>query len=284
MQIITKQNELEFALSKYANNIIGFVPTMGALHEGHISLILESKNKTDITVCSIFVNPTQFTQQEDFDKYPQKIETDVLLLEAAACDILFLPTKDEIFPNGFIHLKKYDLGNLEYILEGEFRPGHFQGVCQVVDLLLQIVKPNFLLLGEKDFQQCKVVQLMINTKQTNIQCSLITMPTIRDESGLAKSSRNLRLDALALVKATALFKALKNIHSIIIPGDLTEIAKNAAIEIIDAGFEKVDYIAFVDASNFQLLKEWDGESPIVALGAAYFDGIRLIDNIRIDVN
>ncbi len=284
MQVISKQKELETALSKYANSLIGFVPTMGALHEGHISLILESKNKTDITVCSIFVNPTQFTQQADFDKYPQKIEADILLLQAAACDILFLPSKEEIFTNGLMNLKKYDLGILEYILEGEYRPGHFQGVCQVVDLLLQIVKPNFLFLGEKDFQQCKVVQLMIDSNQTEIQCSLITMPTIRDESGLAKSSRNLRLNASALIKATALFKALKNIYTTIKPGDLSEIAKNAMQEIMDAGFDKVDYIAFADTSSFQLLHDWDGKSSIVALGAAYFDGIRLIDNIRIDVN
>lgn len=284
MLIFTKQNELADALLKYKNNIIGFVPTMGALHDGHISLIIVSKNKTDITVCSIFINPAQFTQQADFDKYPQKIEADILLLKEAACDILFLPSNEEIFPNGLMNLKNYELGNLEYILEGEFRPGHFQGVCQVVDLLLQIVKPNFLFLGEKDFQQCKVVQLMIDTKQTNIECSVITMPTIREETGLAKSSRNLRLNAATIVKATALFKALKNIHSTITPGDLSEISKNAMQEIMDAGFEKVDYIAFTDTSSFQLLNEWDGKISIVALGAAYLDGIRLIDNIRIDLN
>lgn len=284
MKIITNQFELDSILSKYADSVIGFVPTMGALHGGHISLIIESKKRTALTVCCIFVNPTQFTQQADFDKYPQKIEADILLLNEAACDILFLPTTEEIFPNGLLNLKNYDLGNLEYILEGEFRPGHFQGVCRVVDLLLQIVKPDILFLGEKDFQQCKVIQLMIETKQTNIQCSLITLPTIRGESGLAKSSRNLRLSPLALVKATALFKALKKISAKIKAGAISEISKNAKQEILNAGFEKVDYIAFANASSFQLLNEWDGKSSIVVLGAAYLDGIRLIDNIHIDVN
>lgn len=196
----------------------------------------------------------------------------------------FLPLEEEIFTKGLVNFKKYDLDNLEYILEGEFRPGHFQGVCKVVDLLLQIVKPNFLFLGEKDYQQCKVIGLMIDSKQTDIQCSLITIPTIRDQSGLAKSSRNLRLKASALVKATALFKALKNIQSTITPGDLTEIGINAVQEILVAGFDKVDYIAFADATSFRLLNEWDGKSAIVVLGAAYLDGIRLIDNVRIDIN
>ncbi|MDQ6812969.1 MAG: pantoate--beta-alanine ligase, partial [Bacteroidota bacterium] len=140
---------------------IGFAPTMGALHQGHISLIQQSKDTCDITVSSIFINPTQFNDPKDFEKYPVTIGNDILLLEKAACDILFLPSVSEIYPKGTAAGKAYDLGEVEFILEGKFRPGHFQGVCQVVHRLLDIVQPAKLFMGQKDYQQCLVVQRLV---------------------------------------------------------------------------------------------------------------------------
>src|SRR5882757_11264752 len=140
---------------------IGFVPTMGALHPGHISLIDISKKTTEITVCSVFVNPTQFNDPRDFQKYPITIENDILLLEKAGTDALFLPEVGEIYPNGIKDLEKYDLGRLETLLEGAFRPGHFQGVCQVMRRLLEAVRPDQLFMGQKDYQQCMVVRRLL---------------------------------------------------------------------------------------------------------------------------
>ena len=165
---------------------------MGALHNGHVSLISQSKKKTDITVCSIFVNHAQFNNPDDFEKYPSTIENDILLLEESGCDILFIPSEDEIYPDAASKNKHFELGYLEKVLEGEFRPGHFQGVCLVVERLLNIVEPDFLFLGQKDYQQCLVIKKLISLMQKNIK--VIICPILREKNGLAMSSRNLRLN------------------------------------------------------------------------------------------
>src|SRR5690242_6983731 len=152
------------SLLKEENKTIGFVPTMGALHRGHLSLIEASKDQCDVTVCSIFVNPTQFNDPKDFEKYPITIEQDIKLLTQKDTDILFLPSVDEIYPDGVHHLAIYDLGALETVLEGKYRPNHFQGVCQVMDRLLHIVQAEKLFMGRKDYQQCLVVSRLIEIK------------------------------------------------------------------------------------------------------------------------
>ena len=166
---------------------IGFVPTMGALHNGHISLIKASMGVTDLTVCSIFVNPTQFNDPKDFKKYPITLEKDIYLLEKNGTHVLFLPDPAEIYPDGTHHLEHYDLGYLETILEGQYRPGHFQGVCQVMHRLLRIVGPTDLFMGEKDYQQCLVIKRLLETGGS--QPSFHTCPTLRESDGLAMSSR-----------------------------------------------------------------------------------------------
>jgi pantoate--beta-alanine ligase len=170
---------------------IGFVPTMGALHAGHLSLVEHSKKNTNVTVCSIFINPTQFNDPNDFAKYPVTLEQDLLLLEKAGCDIVFLPAVTEMYPAGTTATRHFELGHLETILEGKYRPGHFQGVCQVVHRLLEIVQPTALFLGRKDYQQCMVIKKLIGLAEWNISLDII--PTLREASGLALSSRNLRL-------------------------------------------------------------------------------------------
>src|SRR5215217_1370627 len=179
MIIFKQARQLTLHIESLRNNgkTIGFVPTMGALHQGHLSLIEHSKQKSDVTVCSIFINPTQFNNPEDFLKYPVTQEQDILLLANASCDILFLPQKEEIYQPGF-EPKHYELGYLETILEGLHRPGHFQGVCQVVDILLNIVQPHFLFLGQKDYQQCMVISTLLELRGSKEK--LIFVPTIRE--------------------------------------------------------------------------------------------------------
>ena len=194
-------------------NSIGFVPTMGALHKGHISLIQTARVENSLVVASIFVNPTQFTDQLDFEKYPSTIESDILKLENSGCDILFLPSVADIYPNGITANQQYNLGHLDTILEGKYRPGHFQGVCQIVHLLLQIISPGKLYLGQKDYQQCLVIKKMISL--LHIGTSVIICPTQREPDGLAMSSRNVRLTSIEREKATYIFKMLNYINEII---------------------------------------------------------------------
>lgn len=195
MKIFKKSSDIhEYLCSiNIKGKIIGFIPTMGALHLGHISLIEQAKRNNHFTVCSIFVNPTQFNNSTDFEKYPSTLEQDINQLEKAGCRILFLPSVKEIYPEGIEKKYEYELGYLETVLEGKYRPGHFQGVCQVVDRLLQIIPANYLYLGQKDYQQCMVIKKLIELKRYNT--SLIICPTLREKDGLAMSSRNMRLSS-----------------------------------------------------------------------------------------
>jgi pantoate--beta-alanine ligase len=191
---------------KTAGKVIGFVPTMGALHNGHIALVDQSKKEASLTICSIFVNPTQFNNPNDYQLYPNTIEADIAKLEAAGCDVLFLPAIAEMYPRGTAGLEQYDLGYLETLLEGKYRPGHFQGVCQVMFRLLTMVQPDKLFMGQKDYQQCMVVNRLLQLMQSGTR--LITCPTLREPDGLAMSSRNMRLTAEDRQKATTIYKCL----------------------------------------------------------------------------
>ena len=257
----------------------GFVPTMGALHQGHISLIEEAKKNSTLCICSIFVNPTQFNDTKDFENYPLTLEQDIDRLEKAGCDVLFLPSVKEVYPGGLKDTTRYDLGYLETVLEGKYRPGHFQGVCQVVHRLLNIIPANQLYLGQKDYQQCMVLKKLIEMK--DLSTLVIICPTLREEDGLAMSSRNLRLTNTNRTKATAIFKTLSNIKNTIRPGKLEMLKENAIQELTSAGF-KPDYIEIADAGNLNLVNEWDGKTKLVALCAAFLDDIRLIDNMLLN--
>ncbi|MBS1935214.1 MAG: pantoate--beta-alanine ligase [Bacteroidetes bacterium] len=258
------------------HNKIGFAPTMGALHQGHLSLLAESKKATGITVCSIFVNPTQFNDPRDFQKYPITIEKDIYLLEKNDVDILFLPSVPEIYPNGTTNLEHYNLGYLENILEGQYRPGHFQGVCQVMRRLLEIVEPDHLFMGQKDYQQCMVVKKLLEIMESKI--IFHRSPTLREDDGLAMSSRNVRLNEEERKNAIAIFKALtfiqKNIHTGSLMNNITE-AKNI---LLKSDF-KIDYVEIANAETLQILQQWDGKQNLVALVAAFQGQVRLIDNM-----
>lgn len=258
------------------NTSIGFVPTMGALHSGHISLLEQSKKETGLTVCSIFVNPTQFNDSKDYEKYPVTIEEDIQKIEAVGTDILLLPDTTSLYENGTRNLEHYDIGYLETVLEGEFRPGHFQGVCQVMHRLLKIVKPDKLFMGQKDYQQSLVIQQLLKTMKSST--GLIVCPTFREKNGLAMSSRNMRLSEQEREAAGSIYQALLFIKEYIKPGDLTSIKEEAKEILTRKGF-RIDYIEIADADTLGLTDSWNGHQRLVALAAVFVRDVRLIDNL-----
>jgi pantoate--beta-alanine ligase len=264
---------------KTAGKLIGFVPTMGALHNGHIALIDQSKKNTAVTVCSIFVNPTQFNNASDYQLYPNTIEKDIVKLEAAGCNVLFLPAITEMYPQGTTNLEQYDLGYLETLLEGKFRPGHFQGVCQVMNRLLTMVKAHKLFMGQKDYQQCMVVNRLLHLMQSPTE--LITCPTLRETDGLAMSSRNMRLTPEDRQKATTIYKCLTLIKQECNQGVNWPVIKEKASQLLtDAGF-RIDYVELADASTLEPAGA-AGQKPRVALIAAFLHDVRLIDNMLLN--
>lgn len=256
---------------------IALIPTMGALHEGHLSLLNYAKPISDIRVCSIFVNPTQFNDPKDLEKYPRPIENDIRLLESVDCDILFLPSVDEMYPdkNEAWHL---DLGELDQIWEGEKRPGHFQGVTQVVYKLFTLVQPDIACFGQKDFQQVMVIKRMIAMKDLAIQLAIC--PIIRDQDGLALSSRNARLSEAGKRTALALSRSLQfvkdHIHD---PIPLAEIKDKALQILTDTDGLSVEYFALCESSTLREVDHIDFSKQHVALVTGWVEGVRLIDNM-----
>jgi len=255
---------------------IGLVPTMGALHQGHMALIEACREQSDITACTIFINPTQFNDPKDFQKYPITIEKDIYLLEKNGADIIFLPPIEQIYPQGTNNIEQYELGYLETILEGQYRPGHFQGVCQVMHRILDIIKPQHLFMGQKDFQQCMVIKRLLQLMKSTI--IFHTCPTVRETDGLAMSSRNMRLKPEERKKAVAIYEALTNIKKNLKPGDLQRLIANAKDILIENDFA-IDYVEIADANTLELAHSWDGKQQQVALIAAFQQEVRLIDNM-----
>jgi pantoate--beta-alanine ligase len=251
---------------------------MGALHAGHISLIQACRTASDLTICSIFVNPRQFNDPKDFEKYPVTIEKDILLLEKQGTDILFLPAVGEIYPPGEI-LEKYDTGQLETVLEGAYRPGHFQGVCQVMNRLLTKIRPDQLFMGQKDFQQCLVIRQLIS--RLNLPVEFHMVPTSREADGLAMSSRNNRLSAAERKNAVTIFRALEYIEDHLVAGDPSRVLGKAR-QLLDAAGFTTDYIAIAKVADLQPVKEWDGREKIISLIAAFQGEVRLIDNLLLN--
>ncbi|MCC6289987.1 MAG: pantoate--beta-alanine ligase [Chitinophagaceae bacterium] len=259
----------------------GFVPTMGALHEGHISLVKTAKDNSDVTIASIFVNPTQFNDPKDFKLYPKTLEKDIYMLEKAGCDVLYLPGVEELYPNGLPVNEHYNLGYLETVLDGKFRPGHFHGVCQVVSRLLHTIEPNQLFIGQKDYQQCLVIRKLVDL--LNVKTEIIVCPTFREADGLAMSSRNMRLAPEQRINATGIYKSLIYIKDNITTALWQEL-KKAANEILVKHNLVPDYIEIADADTLELLNAPQNQKQIVALIAAFMGEVRLIDNMIIPLN
>jgi len=283
MIIIKKANDLHHHLEqcRERNEDIGFVPTMGALHDGHLSLLKTSLKENKLSVCSIFVNPAQFNDPTDFKKYPSTIDDDILKLETNGCDILFVPSVAEIYPDGFEVKKKYELGYLDNILEGEFRPGHFQGVCMAVERLLLIVQPDKLYLGQKDYQQCMIITRLAQLMGLEERVEIRICPILREKDGLAMSSRNMRLSKEERAKAPALYETLVFLQQNIRNGSLQDLKKQATDDLQKKGF-KPDYVEIANAETLKAINEWDARTNILGLVAAYIDGVRLIDNMMLN--
>lgn len=256
---------------------IGFVPTMGALHAGHLSLIEQARTKTDVVVCSIFVNPTQFDNQEDLTKYPRTIETDRQLLIDYQTDVLFLPTVQEIYPNGMEPTEEYDFGYLDQPMEGAFRKGHFAGMAQVVKRLLDIVQPDYLFMGQKDYQQQLIVGRLLEL--TGMDTALVTCPIVREEDGLAMSSRNVRLSAEERKKAATISATLRQAKADRGNYTLAQ-TQERAIECLNAvdGI-RVVYFEIVDAKTLESLDNWEDAEQLIACTAVHLGSVRLIDNL-----
>tara|TARA_B100001142_G_scaffold194614_1_gene193609 strand:- start:10331 stop:11203 length:873 start_codon:yes stop_codon:yes gene_type:complete len=270
------------------NQSIGFVPTMGALHQGHLSLINKSKKENDITICSIYVNPTQFNNKQDLIKYPRNIENDIAMLHEIHCDILFVPSNEEMYARNE-QLGDYNISEVMNLLEGEKRPGHFTGVITIVHKLFHLIKPHRSYFGEKDYQQIWLIKLFV--KKIKSSTKIITCPTIRDDDGLALSSRNARLNLTQRKAATILFQTIDSFKDQILKIkkrhhnnriDIS-ILKYEQIKMIHQySFIKLDYFEVIDVENFSFATEIVFNKNYRILIAAFIGEIRLIDNILID--
>ena len=277
MKIFTHTETIQawLAAQQIEGKTVGFVPTMGALHEGHISLILASNKDNDITVCSLFVNPSQFNDSEDLQKYPRNHDVDMSMLIKADCEVTFLPTVLEVYPPGLKTKVDVDLKGLDRELEGEFRPGHFDGMMEVVHRLLQIVNPQRLYMGQKDFQQQTIVQQMIEA--LNLDVKLVVCPIVREPDGLAMSSRNTRLTPEFRLKAKHLNEMLQSIAEHVGLKPIDQVKVECYNQIKASGL-RPEYVEICDVKTLKPAKSWDDENGLVALAAAWAGDVRLIDN------
>ncbi len=276
MIVVETIKGLKQELEKYCSKNIGFVPTMGALHNGHISLVKRSVEENDVTVVSVFVNPTQFNDKADLERYPRTEEADKKLLESAGCDIVFMPQVEEMYPEE--DTRVFNFGSIETVMEGKYRPGHFNGVAQIVSKLFYAVEPTRSYFGEKDFQQVAIIRDMV--RQLNLPVEIIACPIIREESGLARSSRNELLSAEERKKAALISQVLSK--SVNFAKDMSvEEVKNWVIDQfkVDEVF-KMDYYDIVDGNTLQSVSSWEESDYIVGCIAIYCGKIRLIDNIH----
>jgi pantoate--beta-alanine ligase len=278
MKKIEKSKDLQQELTQLraSGKSIGFVPTMGALHEGHLSLIKQSNSENDITVVSIFVNPTQFNNKNDFTRYPRILADDIESLKTVQCDLLFIPSENEMYPKE--DTRQFNFGNLDKVMEGKFRPGHFRGVGLIVSKLFEIVLPDKAYFGEKDFQQVAIIKHL--TKQLGFNIEIVSCPIIREQDGLAMSSRNMLLSKeqraeVSLISRT-LFESVTKAKSFTV-----EQTKDWVIRSINKNhYLDVEYFEIVNAETLEPIKNWEENAEKFGCIAVQVGNIRLIDNIR----
>ena len=260
------------ALTK--TGVIGFVPTMGALHAGHISLVEKAVSETQIVIVSIFVNPTQFNDKSDLEKYPRNLEADLKLLEKTGCQIVFVPKTKEIYPEP--DTRKFDFGDLETVMEGKHRPGHFNGVAQVVSKLFDIVQPGKAYFGLKDFQQLTIIKEMVS--QLNLPVEIVPCPIVREKSGLAMSSRNELLNAAQRKNAAVISETLFKANELKKQKSVSELENWITDTINKNTYLNVEYVEIVDDRWLQPVKSWDKKGGKVCCVAVFCGKVRLIDN------
>lgn len=275
--VVGKISELKVMLQGFRSEgkSIGFVPTMGALHKGHVSLVERSVAENDITVVSIFVNPTQFNDKNDLKNYPRMPEKDIAMLEAAGVDVVFMPTEDEIYPEPDIRV--FDFGMLDKVMEGKFRPGHFNGVAQVVSKFFDIVEPHRAYFGQKDYQQLAIIRAMV--RMLGYKIEIIGCTIVREPDGLAMSSRNLLLTAEHRKSAPLIYKTLAQARN-----KTNELSVKEMIDWVVNGINadrnlKVEYFELADADSLLPVQGWDHPNGIVGCIAVWAGNIRLIDNM-----
>lgn len=281
MIILRNITELQQLLNEYRNKskTIGFVPTMGALHPGHISLIHESQKQCDITVCSVFVNPTQFNDKADLERYPRMPEKDAAMLEKAGCNVLFLPDVKEIYPQE--DKRVFNFSQLDQVLEGAHRKGHYNGVAQVVSRLFDIVKPNKAYFGLKDYQQLLVIKAL--TQQLKLSIEIVPCAIFREPDGLAMSSRNMLLSAEERAAASLLPKLLNAIKADLMAGkSIQEAVEPAKAKLALNKLFKLDYLEVCDPATLLPITSLNNTSQPIILIACYVGKIRLIDNLVIN--
>lgn len=281
MRVFQSAKQLNTTIQKLKSEgvTIGFVPTMGALHEGHMSLIRAAKEASDYVVASIFVNPTQFNESSDLKKYPKTPTSDKRMLQLEGCDLVFMPSVDDVYPDG--EHKEIDLafGDLDKVMEGAHRPGHFAGVAAVVKRLLDIVEPDGLYMGQKDFQQTAIIQHMIS--HFELPTKLVICPTMREIDGLAMSSRNRRLTKENRAIAPIIHKVLQEVKEAYLDEyDVVDIEQIALEALTNAGF-RPEYLSIADGVTLQAIRRKAGHNYVVVCVAAWAGSVRLIDNVII---
>lgn len=292
MIIFNTISQLKTFLNKVENKQknVGFVPTMGALHQGHISLITIAKQQCDVVVCSIFVNPTQFNDLNDLKNYPRTIEADCKMLEKANCDVVFIPEVLEMYSNEELELKKQgvedkswtegkvvDFGIIGTVMEGAHRPGHFNGVAQVVSKLFRAVEPHKAYFGQKDFQQLAIIRSM--TKQLNMNIEIVACPIIREANGLAMSSRNERLNPEERIKAAIISKTLFEVKELQQQKTIAELKAFAEAQLKTEPLIELEYFEISNANTLEAIKSFSEAESAVACVAVKMGAVRLIDNI-----
>jgi pantoate--beta-alanine ligase len=273
--------EVQSTMYEFSKEMLktGFVPTMGALHEGHMSLVRRAKSENDRVIVSIFVNPTQFNNPVDLQNYPRMPDKDFEMLQREGPDVIFFPSESEIYPNGVEVKASFDFGQLEKVMEGKFRPGHFKGVAQVVSRLFEITDPDNAYFGEKDYQQLVIIRQLAEQKKYRVK--ITGCPTMREPDGLAMSSRNLLLTPEMRKEAAKISKALFHVRDNRNKKSLQELKSEAANIIEGNGLLKIEYLEVADAKTLQSLETWDNKNPLRCLTAVQAGNIRLIDNVEV---
>ena len=280
MKVINKTSDLQAIIEQLKNDgkSIGLVPTMGALHKGHLSLVKNSISNNDITVVSIFVNPTQFNNPNDLASYPRMVDKDLELLQTVGCDVVFAPEADDIYSKSETESRfEFDFEGLDKVMEGKFRPGHFNGVVQIVSKLFDLVRPDRAYFGEKDFQQLAIIRLM--TRRYNLPIEIVPCPIVREDSGLALSSRNSLLKDNEKQVASHIYAVLNESRQFVPQTEVEEL-KQCVIAAIEQKPElKVEYFDIVDGHTLKSIDKWDECDYVVGCITVFCGNVRLIDNI-----
>ncbi len=277
MQIFKTVKEVQEYLTKFNTKSIGFVATMGALHEAHFSLIERSKEENDITVCSIFVNPKQFNKKEDLIKYPRNVDADLDGLRKVGCDIAFVPSVEEMYPAKV--QKEFDFGLLSEVMEGEHRPGHFNGVAIVIERFFEILNPTRAYFGEKDYQQLAVIKSLV--EKLNSSVKIVGCPIFREKNGLAMSSRNERLSTEEKELAGEISKALKFVSTNRDTHTISELKNWFSNKMNEHELFDLEYFEIADEASLKPINNWLGSEKQIAFTAVNLNGVRLIDNMTI---